>query len=256
MIQAPYRQPVLKADGIIERQWQRWLYDAIREFNDSANPPVPQAETPTQTGDLEYRLSFQPIAGTLKYYQNGILQSDDDDGSYSLNGRVITLRIPLVGAWHFATYDMSSDIRSKFVDEVPDGVLDDVNCEFTLSGTPVAGSLFYYVNGVLQREGASYDYVLDGLTIVTIVPPVNRHFATWQSVDGVPRYINEVPDGVIDGSNLVFSLTEIPAPGSLRYFSGQLLRRDTQDYSVSGTELTTALPLIDGDWHIAAYEVA
>ena len=45
------------------------------------------------------------------------------------------------------------------------GVVDGVNTVFTLSKTPLAGTVQVFLRGLKQRKGEAYDYVIDGSTI-------------------------------------------------------------------------------------------
>jgi hypothetical protein len=49
--------------------------------------------------------------------------------------------------------------------EVPEGLINGSNVEFTLSHTPVSGSLNLYLNGVEQSESESGDFTMSGATI-------------------------------------------------------------------------------------------
>ena len=55
--------------------------------------------------------------------------------------------------------------------EVPDGVIDGVNVEFTLAHAPITGSEMVYVNGLMQASGEDNDYQISGTTITFIIPP-------------------------------------------------------------------------------------
>jgi hypothetical protein len=51
------------------------------------------------------------------------------------------------------------------VNEVPTGTLNGSNLIFTLANTPVVGKEQIFLNGLLQRPGASFDYVMSGATV-------------------------------------------------------------------------------------------
>ncbi len=52
--------------------------------------------------------------------------------------------------------------------EVPSGDADGANVSFVLANTPSPSlALMFFVNGVLQRQGADYDYLLSGSTVTT-----------------------------------------------------------------------------------------
>ena len=56
--------------------------------------------------------------------------------------------------------------------EVPTGIKDDVNQDFSLSQTPLSeNDMMVFVNGLLQKNGTSYDVTLSGNTLTFAVPP-------------------------------------------------------------------------------------
>ena len=79
---------------------------------------------------------FNPFTGTLDYYQ-----------------------------------PQGSSAHTHVWNEVPSGTIDGTNKTFTLAHTPDTGSLLLFLNGILEREGASYDYTLSGGTITMAVAP-------------------------------------------------------------------------------------
>ena len=54
--------------------------------------------------------------------------------------------------------------------ETPTGAINDINVTFTLAHSPIAGTDYVYLNGVLQRGGGS-DYTLSGSTITFVTAP-------------------------------------------------------------------------------------
>jgi len=64
------------------------------------------------------------------------------------------------------------NINSYFVDsEVPSGPLNGMNKVFILTLAPIGGSLNLYLNGQLQKRGATNDYTLTGNTITFDTAP-------------------------------------------------------------------------------------
>ena len=56
--------------------------------------------------------------------------------------------------------------------EVPTGVVNGVNREFTLSGIPLpAASLRVYRNGLLQKLGTDYTLAVDRITFLSVATP-------------------------------------------------------------------------------------
>lgn len=76
------------------------------------------------------------------------------------------------------------------------------------------------------------DDPVSGTLTVSVDPSYVRSLIQW----------NEVPVGLIDGSNTTFSLAYLPIPsGALSlYYNGQLLDQGpTEDFILSGTTITT-----------------
>ena len=129
--------------------------------------------------------------------------------------------------------------------ETPSGVIDGVNLVFTLSHSPTPiNSLMLYINGVLQSQGLEKDYTLSDNIIVMTSTPVagSRIVATYsyqRSPDAGSRTSwMEVPGGVIDGFNNVYTLLNAPYPASalMLYYNGVLQRQGVgADYEISGS---------------------
>ncbi len=61
-------------------------------------------------------------------------------------------------------------VSSPFVDEeTPTGDIDDVNTDFVLANTPIAGSVKVFLNGI--RYKVTEDYTISGATITFLTPP-------------------------------------------------------------------------------------
>lgn len=70
--------------------------------------------------------------------------------------------------------------EGNVIEEIPSGLINGTNTDFTLSHTPIDHTLLIFLNGVEQSE--SVDYTLDGVTITFIEAP--------QSGDEVSVYYN------------------------------------------------------------------
>jgi hypothetical protein len=133
------------------------------------------------TGDVDsmnmvYTLAHTPSpSSALLLYVNGILQRGNGD-DYSLSGNSFVMNYaPQAGSSLTATYPYETVLATstKWF-EVPSGDVDGSNYTFVLESSPVpSGSLMLYVNGVLQRQGPSYDYTLSGNTITMNYTPNN-----------------------------------------------------------------------------------
>jgi hypothetical protein len=76
----------------------------------------------------------------------------------------------------------------------------------------------------------------------------------WVPAPGVNSLsINETPSGVIDGSNVTFTLAHTPIGGQIMlYLNGQYMTPD-EDYTTSGVTITMATSPIAGDKIIVNY---
>lgn len=116
-----------------------------------------------------------PIS-SLMFFVNGVLQKQGPTNDYTLVGNTITMNyVPNAGSNLAATYQyqlipvVGTNVRFM---ETPSGDADGVNMVFGITNTPIpSDGLMFFVNGVLQRQGASYDYVLAGTTITMISSP-------------------------------------------------------------------------------------
>jgi hypothetical protein len=67
--------------------------------------------------------------------------------------------------------------------------------------------------------------------------------------------VREIPTGVIDGSNLTFTLAHIPIADSEQVFLNGLLQEARGiDYSISGASVTFLMPPLAGDRVLVTYQ--
>lgn len=123
--------------------------------------------------NMVYTLANTPLPSTaLLFYVNGILQLGNSN-DYAILGDTITMTYaPSSGSNVVATYPYATTVQNTVWSEIPGGLVDGVNNVFTVANAPSPSSgLMFYVNGVLQRQGASYDYTLAGSTITLNYTP-------------------------------------------------------------------------------------
>lgn len=122
--------------------------------------------------------------------------------------------------------------------ESPGGAVDGVNNVFTVANAPSpANSLMFFVNGVLQKPGAQYDYTIVSTTVTLAVPPEEGSnlvatYAYTVALDVGPNTSwMETPSGPIDGTNLQFIVAYTPWPASalMFYVNGVLQKQGPQD---------------------------
>ena len=116
----------------------------------------------------------------------------------------------------------------------------------------------------LTEHLAAYDHtnihpsnIIDGDT-VDVSGRDTGDVLTWNGAMWVPApssggvgslSINETPSGVIDGSNVTFTLAHTPVGGQIMlYLNGQYMTVGVgEDYTISGNTITMAAPLVPGD---------
>lgn len=122
--------------------------------------------------------------------------------------------------------------------ESPVGTVDGVNNVFTVAYVPnPSNSLMFFVNGVLQKPGAQYDYTLSSGSITLTVPPESDSnlVATYAYQIALAVGPNtswmETPSGVVDGTNTQFVVANTPWPASalMFYVNGVLQKQGPQD---------------------------
>lgn len=147
--------------------------------------------------------------------------------------------------------------------EIPTGDADGVNMVFTLSYTPSPiNSLMFYVNGVLQLQGLTYDYDLTANNVIMNYSPASGSnvIATYSYVTAPPAgmYTSwmEIPSGLADGINNVFTLSNTPMPTTavMFYVNGVLQRQGvTADYTISTSTITMNYTPNSGSNVVATY---
>lgn len=144
--------------------------------------------------------------------------------------------------------------------EVPQGVVDGVNSQFSLANTPnPPSSLMLFYNGQLMKVGTEADYILNG-NIITFVgkkaPETDDILlATYFYRSPTKSYkFNEAVAFTHAGSTSHAVLEHVPdPPNSLMLFlNGQLLMQGG-DYTLSGKDVSTDIPPDTDDTFLATY---
>ena len=151
-----------------------YVYRFIVPYGDS----ISWMEVPI--GDINdintnYTLLYTPDPrNSLMLYINGILQSIDDD--YTLTGNSVSIVYPPTsGSKIIVTYAYSNipniGMNTSWL-EIPVGDTDGINTIFSSSNSPIPTSaMMLFINGVLQKQNSSSDYILSSSTITLSVPP-------------------------------------------------------------------------------------
>ena len=134
--------------------------------------------------NMVYTLNNEPSpSNALMLYVNGVLQKQGLGYDYYLSGSTVGMfYAPQPGSYLLATYmyNVSSfPGTSTSWMEVPTGEADGVNKNFVFAHTPnPPESFMFYYNGVLQRQGLGYDYLLIGNTVVMNNTPITGSVMT------------------------------------------------------------------------------
>jgi hypothetical protein len=136
--------------------------------------------------------------------------------------------------------------------QVPSGLVNGTNTVFTLSSTPVGGSVVFQKNGQVLTG-----YSISGATITLARAPVStdtlyvNYFVSSSSSSYSPNA--ETPGGVINGTNTAFTLTYTPVGTSLLLqYNGQILEPNV-GYTLSGNTVTLTKAPVTGDVLYANY---
>jgi hypothetical protein len=188
-----------------------------------ANASIP---SPIRFQSMEVRLIVGGVAKKY-WYRDGVADVnlvEFASGSLSESSSSVT-----TVAWQFM--------------EIPAGNVDDANTTFTLAHNPSpSNSLMLFVNGVLQLQGADYDYTLSSNVATTSRPILagSKIVATYSYVQsGSSISWMEHVVGDKNGMNMTFTINNIPSPSnSLMFFYNGVLQLQGSDYTLSGNSIT------------------
>lgn len=112
-------------------------------------------------GKLQAQLNNKQASGSY-------LTSETDPVVKAVNGLVKSNGATISSAIAGTDYV----VPTSFVDsETPSGLVNGSNTSFTLSNTPISGSVKLFKNGVRLRAGAGNDYTISGSTITMLTAP-------------------------------------------------------------------------------------
>jgi hypothetical protein len=113
--------------------------------------------------------------------------------------------------------------------ETPTGIIDGVNKEFLLNDNPVLNTEYIFLNGVLQEQGGSRDYILVDNKIIFNSSPLNGSvlivsYKSEKYIEAVLRMDREIPVGIADGFNKEFLLSNRPIESTENIFLNGVLQ--------------------------------
>ena len=196
-------------------------------------------------------LSATPAANTLLIQLNGQVLTNGI--GYIQSGTVVTFTsAPQVGDNVFANYftNTTTSLYSLAKGEIPSGAVNGVNTAYTLTATPVSGTLLVQLNGQVLEPGVGYTASGSAITITRGAPQAGdavyaNYLVTASS--GTMTPVSEVPTGAINGTNAVFTLSSTPILGTLvLQLNGQVLENGIGYTLVGGTVTLAYAPLTGG----------
>lgn len=197
-----------------------------------------------------YVLDQSPLPNSLFLYVNGLLETN-----YTLVGNLVTLGYtPSPGDVLSVVYYINPPdgtlLSPTFAAQDLTGI--GAGNVFTLSQTPLPNTLALYRNGVFQTVGP--DYTLTGATVtVATALGSDRLYAIYQTVANLSSSYQQALVGLINGSNLVFSLSLIALVGSLQFFWNGVYQTPGLDYTTDGATVTMVVAPQPGDTLEAYY---
>ena len=120
--------------------------------------------------NFKYTLSQTPIKETLQIYLNGVIQKLDADYTV-VDNQLYFVEPPYENSTITCFY--LYETHKKIYAETPSGIFNGINNVFVLLNMPKPGTEMIFLNGVLQKEGNNYDYVLSEKNIFFNESPLN-----------------------------------------------------------------------------------
>lgn len=154
---------VTYSENIIEKSSQRISREIINET------PIGDIDSVNNT----FTLKSLPINNSLTVYVNGLLQKGGSVYDYITDSKFIYFNIPpdenSIILCSYYTFDVVS-----VNNESPKGKIDGINNVFTSIGKIIENSERIYLNGLLQKRGEDFDYIIRENEIIFNFPPIEN----------------------------------------------------------------------------------
>lgn len=144
---------------------------------------------------------------------------------------------------------------ADIIGEVPTGLVNGVNVDFTLANEPIASTVRVYLNGIRQIETTNYSLVDAVITFVVAPFTDDVIMVDYKTiVTGVTAVYNEVPTGAINGVNTDFVI--LNAALSISVYLNGIRQYEGSNYTVSSDMITISFIIapFTGDSLIVDYE--
>jgi hypothetical protein len=188
-----------------------------------------QTELPTNNVTTVFTLPYMPVTDSLIVYSNGLAMTPGVD--YTLSAATITFAVaPVASDEVIADYYVGTGgLLPVFQqDNFSSG-----STVYTLSETPVAGTVKLFQGGVLQSPNG-VSYTISGSTITFNSATTRPVYAVYQTDAGGVASTGQVPQGTLNGVNRVFTLNS--AASVSLFVNG--VRQDSTSFSQSGATIT------------------
>tara|TARA_Y100000389_G_C17463718_1_gene523758 strand:+ start:2440 stop:3033 length:594 start_codon:yes stop_codon:yes gene_type:complete len=141
-----------------------WVKNVLTDINKEVPDGAPDGF------NFTYTLKYSPLVGSEQVYLNGLLQRRGEGYDYTVIDKYIYFNSPPF-EWSSIVCSYSISDKLEIKGEIPTGASDDINAIYTLKYIPLEGTDHVFVNGLLQRYGQNYDYILSDNIIVFNSPP-------------------------------------------------------------------------------------
>lgn len=218
-------------------------------WQSASSQALVKGEVPSGTKDssnVTFTLATTPITGSVQLYINGIRLKLTDD--YTITGGTITMGTApnsgdiLLADYATSTGTFSTGSTSFIYNQTPTGTIDGSNTAFDTASNYVAGTILVYLDGQLQKPGASYDYVeTDSNTITFNTPPVSSSvlLVSYQSAVSASGNADTVDGFNANATPTANTLLPLNSSGSfdpnVLYSSSWLPSTDTWVYASANT---------------------
>ncbi len=241
---------MLHADGTLE---QRDMSVDFDYWNNKADYNYITQEIPTGVinGSNSVFTTNNPISlNTEMVFLRGMLQNVGVDYNIVYNN-IVFVTAPLIGDNISVNY--VTNRSNKYIQEIPTGVINGSNLTFTITHNIVNNTQMLFLRGLLQQP--SIDYIINGNIITFITAPiVGDNIQISYIPDVSTNYIcREVPIGVINGSNTVYTLVHNVLSGTQMVFLRGLLQQPSIDYIISNNIITFTIAPLIGDTLLVTY---
>jgi RHS repeat-associated protein len=203
------------------------------------------ASQPKPRGNDHRAPSRAPANESETIFLNGIAQDPTND--YTIVGRTFTMTSAPASTDQLGASYFTGSLGGYHRMETPNPAVNGTATVFTMTHVPVTNTAGVFLNGVAQDPGK--DYSISGMTITYSVAPASTdklRVSYFDSAVGMPSGVSETgmesPTPAVDGATRMFSFTGQSGTETV-YLNGIALRPGPgNDYIISGTVLTQAVP--------------